>query len=814
LTFEAHEQEKNPESSPSAQKDVDDEYYRWYDCRPDSPIPLKDLIPSSGSEHSDPSYQLLNEHENVLTESDGSDLEVEEFGYDLEHENEAFEEDGFDSTDDELREARERNKKTNAELFEISQQVQREAVAGASLLEEGRIDGGDHVQVDENGYLSDYANSEEDELTPDEDSDGERNARRRRGNRMVVSDGTDWTTFEWRVGHRFPNRKSFKDAVARYAIFQGRNLSVVLSDKKRGQRLGVKCLPGCNFSLYASWDSATNCFIVKSVKSGHSCVRNMEKNKQLKSTWMAQQFLEIFKARPHWPAKDIIETVKRAYKVIIKKDLAYKVKYQAHRMLHGSMKEHYMKSILAAVSKVLPKAEHRHCARHIYAHWHKTFRGDEFKQLFWRAAKAYNMADFNDALEDMGKVNSQSVDAFKSYNPRLFCRAFMNTDMKVDVIVNNLAETFNGYIISARTKHLLYMLEEIRTALMQRLAMKNMEMEKTTTLICPRIQAKLEKAKKESAECNVVPSTRTIFQVSQKMDVVSVDLEARTCTCRVWDLTGIPCSHAISCIFFCHKNAENYVSHWYTKETYARSYAVSIPPCVGERHWPKVDLPLIPPPIKIGPGRPRKNRIKDPFEDPKKPGKLTKHGVKMTCSICKSNTHNKRTCPNKGKEGGEATNVTKSKRQRVEGDGGLQMSQTGESSSVLDATAQPTRTGKGRRVIRGGKGYRGGSRGRGRGNGRGYMISEGESTECEGKSRGRRRGSGGSTSGNSAGSGRGRGNGGDRGRGRRIPQGFGVFVTEDGTTVVNAPGQSRPREVTQSASTVNWPIGTQSSTAI
>ncbi|KAL2929334.1 Isoleucine--tRNA ligase [Bienertia sinuspersici] len=159
----------------------------------------------------------------------------------------------------------------------IAPMVQREAVAGASLLEEGIIDGGDQVQVDENGYLSDYANSEEDELTPDEDSDGERNAHRRRGNRMVVSDGTDWTTFEWRVGHRFPNRISFKDAVTRYAIFQGRNLSVVLSDKKRGQRLG---------------------------------------------------------ARPHWPAKDIIETVKRAYKVIIKKDLAYKVKYQAHRMLH------------------------------------------------------------------------------------------------------------------------------------------------------------------------------------------------------------------------------------------------------------------------------------------------------------------------------------------------------------------------------------------------------------------------------------------------------------------------------------------------
>ncbi|KAL2937799.1 DNA mismatch repair protein Msh3 [Bienertia sinuspersici] len=492
----------------------------------------------------------------TVGESEGSDHEVEEeFGYDLEHENEAFKEDGFDSTDDEFREARER-KKTNVELFEISQQVQREAVAGASLLEEGRIDGGD--QVVENGYLSDYANCEEDELTPDEDDDGEDNACRRKGNRMVVSDGTDWTKFEWWVGHRFPNTKSLKDA-----------------------------------------------------------------------------------ARPHWPAKDIIETVKRAYKVIIKKELVYK-------------------SIIAAVSKLLPKAEHRHRARHIYVQWHKTFRGDKFQQVFWRAAKAYNMADINDALEDMGKV---------------------------DVIVNNLAETFNGYIITTRTKHLLYMLEEIRTALMQRLAMKIMELEKNTSMICPGIQAKLEKAKKESTECNV-------------------------------------------------------------------------------------DLPLIPPPIKIRLKRPSKNRIKDPLEDPKKPEKLTKHGIKMTCFVCKSNTHNKRTCPNKGKEGGEATNATKSKRQRVEGDGVLQMSQTGESSSVLDATTQPTRAEKGGRVIRGGKGSRGGSRGRGRGRGRGCMISEGESTECEGRGRGRGRGSGGS-----------------RGKGRRIPEGFIVFVAEDGTTLVNAPGQ-------------------------
>ena len=48
----------------------------------------------------------------------------------------------------------------------------------------------------------------------------------------------------------------------------------------------------------------------------------------------------MFKATPHWPTNEIIEAVRRAYRVIIKKILAYKVKYYAHKMLHGSMQEH------------------------------------------------------------------------------------------------------------------------------------------------------------------------------------------------------------------------------------------------------------------------------------------------------------------------------------------------------------------------------------------------------------------------------------------------------------------------------------------
>ena len=128
--------------------------------------------------------------------------------------------------------------------------------------------------------------------------------------------------------------------------------------------------------------------------------------------------------------------------------------------------------------------------------------------------------------------------------------AFLKTDTKDDVIVDNLAETFNGYIINARTEHLIYMVEDIRTALMQRLVMKRQEMEKTTSVLCLRIQAKLDKEKEEAAKCFLMPSNNLIFKENHNMDCLTVDMGSRTCTCRKWDMSGIPCCHAFSCIFF------------------------------------------------------------------------------------------------------------------------------------------------------------------------------------------------------------------------------------------------------------------------
>ena len=109
------------------------------------------------------------------------------------------------------------------------------------------------------------------------------------------------------------------------------------------------------------------------------------------------------------------------------------------------------------------------------------------------------MTEYNEAFDEMEKLNHATVAGFRGAIPKVFWRAFLKADTKVDVIVNNPPETFNGYIINARTNHLIYMWEYIIITLMQRLVMKRQEIEKTIYVLCPIIQAKFDKEKKEVA---------------------------------------------------------------------------------------------------------------------------------------------------------------------------------------------------------------------------------------------------------------------------------------------------------------------------
>ncbi|XP_056176052.1 uncharacterized protein LOC115670556 [Syzygium oleosum] len=300
-----------------------------------------------------------------------------------------------------------------------------------------------------------------------------------------------------------------------------------------------------------------------------------------------------------------------------------------------------------AVSWLSPQAEHRNCARHIYANWKKLHKGDALKNLFWRAVRCTFEADFDLVMAYLKMECPKGYEDFMRQGPKHFCRAFIKTGTKCDAVENNLSETFNGYICISRAKPILEMLEEIRAMLMERMTERSQLMVDQIDPICPRIRMKFEKTKLESRYCFARASLGNKFEVEGDGNRFVVDLAGKTCACRKWDISGIPCRHAICCIAFMKLDINDYVDDCFKKEAYEKCYQFPFLVMNGEKMWLKVNgEPIKSPPYRRKRGREKKNRIKDKDERSGDGKKLTKVGVQMRCSNCLQYGHNKKTCKN------------------------------------------------------------------------------------------------------------------------------------------------------------------------
>ncbi|XP_050211451.1 uncharacterized protein LOC126661643 [Mercurialis annua] len=274
------------------------------------------------------------------------------------------------------------------------------------------------------------------------------------------------------------------------------------------------------------------------------------------------------------------------------------------------------KGLERAIKDNLPEVEHRRCARHVYAALAKNWRGEDRKLGFWTCAKA------------------------------------TFTEVKCDVIDNNLAETFNGWILDARGLPIISMLEVIRVQVMTRLRVKRRVCLTWINDIAPRAMKKLERNKELSFLWHMIWNGDTTYEVTNiynSEDKHTVNTATRTCTCREWDLSGIPCQHAIAAIYSAKektkKEPEYYVHEWYKEEIYKSAYSFMMQPVRGRLMWPESELELvIPPYYKKMPGRPKQARRRD-IHETTKTGKISRHGRVMRCKLCKEPGHNIKSCP-------------------------------------------------------------------------------------------------------------------------------------------------------------------------
>ncbi|XP_075083615.1 uncharacterized protein LOC142167351 [Nicotiana tabacum] len=233
----------------------------------------------------------------------------------------------------------------------------------------------------------------------------------------------------------------------------------------------------------------------------------------------------------------------------------------------------------------------------------------------------------------MNKLGYKIYEDLLKYDKKYWCRAYFREDSKCDVIENNMCETFNSWIVGPRHKSVITMLEEIRHKIMNRTIEMRRFAETWVTDIAPMVIVILEENKALSRRCKVMWNTEHGFEVDEGVYRFIVDFRTMTCTCRSWMLRGIPCQHAVCAFYDREMDPDDYVAHWYRKETFLKAYQHFIQLIPNMKMRSDSTNPSIEPPEpKPMPGRPKRYRRKAKDEPRKKHGKLSKKGVKMTCS--------------------------------------------------------------------------------------------------------------------------------------------------------------------------------------
>ncbi|KAL0373563.1 UNVERIFIED_CONTAM: hypothetical protein Sradi_3272000 [Sesamum radiatum] len=156
--------------------------------------------------------------------------------------------------------------------------------------------------------------------------------------------------------------------------------------------------------------------------------------------------------------------------------------------------------------------------------------------------------------------------------PSTWSRHGFDATVKVDHVTNNITESFNAFLEKMRQKPVISLLEWYRTKVMKRFFSRYKKALNWKTKLPPTVNAKVEKNQREGRKLLAMPASEFLFEVYEDRKYI-VNLEDKTCQCREWQVCGVPCKHAMTCILYMRYDPVQYVHPYLTTEAYLMTYS-------------------------------------------------------------------------------------------------------------------------------------------------------------------------------------------------------------------------------------------------
>ncbi|KAL3531259.1 hypothetical protein ACH5RR_010581 [Cinchona calisaya] len=302
------------------------------------------------------------------------------------------------------------------------------------------------------------------------------------------------------------------------------------------------------------------------------------------------------------------------------------------------------KSITDAVEANFPSAFHGFCLRHLSESFRKEFNNTMLVNFLWEAANALTLAEFENRIHEIGEMSQEANYWIRRVPPRLWATSHFE-GTRFGHLTANIAESLNSWILEASALPIIQMMECIRRQLMTWFNERREASMEWTSVLVPSAERRVSEAIERARTYQVLRANEADFEVISHEGPNMVDIRNRSCSCRGWQLYGLPCAHAVAALLSCRQNVHRFTESCFTIATYRKAYSQTIHPIPDRTLWKEMadntqteglDMLVLPPKSFRPPAQPRKRRAR--AED--------RGHVKRVvhCSRCNQTGHFRTTC--------------------------------------------------------------------------------------------------------------------------------------------------------------------------
>src|SRR5436190_21659315 len=179
----------------------------------------------------------------------------------------------------------------------------------------------------------------------------------------------------------------------------------------------------------------------------------------------------------------------------------------------------------------------------------------------------------------MAQINDRAPTWLLNHADPIHWAEFLFIGQRFGHLTSNIAESLNAWLLKARKKSILGSFEDYRNKLMDWFDVRRKLEVTTPGILVSKVANEMKGlALAIARRCRCITSTEMQFEVLSTVirSEYRINIELKTCSCGVWQSTGIPCCHTISIILGLGKDPQLCAQEFYTLEFYRNTYINAI----------------------------------------------------------------------------------------------------------------------------------------------------------------------------------------------------------------------------------------------